>query len=301
MNAAASDIRGHLARALRERALAHALLLVANRIEDGVELAEWLCGMLLCSAGDADQPCGRCGGCKLFSAGSHPDVSRLLAKSGHASIAVAQIRELNAFVYGSANQGGAKALCLVPAEAMNLHAANALLKMLEEPPGSVWFILISRHPSLLPATVRSRCMRIAVPAGTAEAPRDEQSAEFLAGWRECRAGRTSPVELAGAWRSKPLGETLEWLIGQLADAARDAVSAGQSPLMALSAYERALSTLGALRRGSPLNALLSIEAILFLYLGEQPTGRGGPTGRNAGRGGPRGGQGGGQGGGGRRS
>ena len=49
---------------------------------------------------------------------------------------------------------------IAPAEALNRAAANALLKILEEPPGQAVFILVNDRPGTLPATVYSRCQRI---------------------------------------------------------------------------------------------------------------------------------------------
>jgi DNA polymerase-3 subunit delta' len=57
-------------------------------------------------------------------------------------------------------------LLVAPADALNRHAANTLLKTLEEPSGAALFLLVSARPATLPATVRSRCltMRIHAPA-----------------------------------------------------------------------------------------------------------------------------------------
>ncbi len=55
---------------------------------------------------------------------------------------------------------GPKAVVIEPADQMTAACANALLKILEEPPAQTYFILITANPSGLPATVRSRCQRI---------------------------------------------------------------------------------------------------------------------------------------------
>ena len=53
-----------------------------------------------------------------------------------------------------------KVVVIEPADQMTIACANALLKILEEPPPQTYFILITANPSLLPATIRSRCQRI---------------------------------------------------------------------------------------------------------------------------------------------
>ena len=57
----------------------------------------------------------------------------------------------------TAQQGGWKVALIIPAEAMNISASNALLKSLEEPQGKTLLILLSYRPSLVSATIRSRC------------------------------------------------------------------------------------------------------------------------------------------------
>lgn len=79
-----------------------------------------------------------------------------------------QIRQLGGFVSRTSGREGARVVWLAPAEAMNVNAANALLKNLEEPAASVIFLLISDSPSGLLPTIRSRCQTVAFPAPTEE-------------------------------------------------------------------------------------------------------------------------------------
>jgi len=57
----------------------------------------------------------------------------------------------------------AKVAVIAPAERMNAAAANALLKTLEEPPPGTYLILVSDEPQRMPATLRSRCRKLAAP------------------------------------------------------------------------------------------------------------------------------------------
>lgn len=74
-------------------------------------------------------------------------------------ISVDQVRALAATIVNYAH-GSIKVVLVTPAHAMNLSAANALLKSLEEPPSDTVFILVSSRPDQLPATIRSRCSRV---------------------------------------------------------------------------------------------------------------------------------------------
>ncbi|MEP7206856.1 MAG: DNA polymerase III subunit delta' [Casimicrobiaceae bacterium] len=124
---------------------------------------------LLCEARlPTGEACGACLGCRYVVVGQHPDLMRLeLAtlndETGELEmvegIAIERIRALIAFVQLTSHRGGAKVAVIAPAERMNLAAANALLKTLEEPPPGTHLILVSHQPGRLPATVVSRCRR----------------------------------------------------------------------------------------------------------------------------------------------
>lgn len=72
-------------------------------------------------------------------------------------IVVDDIRKLNSFFGLSAADGGRRVVIVDSADEMNANAANALLKMLEEPPARTTLLLVSHQPSRLLPTIRSRC------------------------------------------------------------------------------------------------------------------------------------------------
>ncbi len=147
-------------------------------------------------------PCNQCRNCKLFRAGTHPDfhmlTTELEAREGRIAlaaqyceryqdaaarerrakpgkvIAVDQVRLLIERFSMHAHTSARKVALLMPADRLNINAANALLKLLEEPPANSFLILLSALPGKLPATVRSRCMRI-----PAAAPQPDAAAEWL--------------------------------------------------------------------------------------------------------------------------
>jgi DNA polymerase-3 subunit delta' len=178
-------------RGIAER-LPHALLIHGVAGIGKLALAERFAQFLLCearsAAGDA---CGGCEACRWYAAGNHPDLRRVepeaiarqpVADAGDepasnarvskpsAEIKVGQVRELADFLNIGSHRGRLRVALLHPAEDMNTHAANALLKSLEEPPSGAIFVLVSHRPAGLPPTVRSRCVSLAVPVpGTDEA------------------------------------------------------------------------------------------------------------------------------------
>ena len=181
------SLRGRLER------LPHALLVHGPRGVGKLALAERLAQLLLCEHSDAARrPCDACSACRWFSAGNHPDFRRIepeaIAKApqpvegeeeeGSSKrkppsivIKIEQIRALDDFLNVGSHRGGRRVALLHPADQLQLPgAANALLKGLEEPPGSAVFILVSHQPALLLPTIRSRCVKVPVPVpGKADA------------------------------------------------------------------------------------------------------------------------------------
>ena len=127
---------------------------------------------LLCEAPLADgAACGTCPACHWFAAGAHPDFRRisLQEKSGKdgetrmaTAIEVEQAREAVDYVQLSTYRAGYRVVVVDPADSLNLAAANALLKVLEEPPLKTVFVLVSDQPRRLLPTIRSRCTRLEI-------------------------------------------------------------------------------------------------------------------------------------------
>ena len=150
--------------------LPHAFLFSGQQGIGKTQFAENLAAFLLCedSASSAKPTiaCGRCKQCKLFQAETHPDFKLIQPEDGSSSIKVDQIRSLVEFFGHSSQQGGRKVTILAPAESLNINAANALLKTLEEPSLNSVIILISHQAGMLLPTIRSRCQVVdfALPA-----------------------------------------------------------------------------------------------------------------------------------------
>ncbi|MBI3525880.1 MAG: DNA polymerase III subunit delta' [Betaproteobacteria bacterium] len=164
----------------------HAMLMAGPEGLGKLAFAQALAARLLCEqrnmADGADgTACGHCSSCTWLASGNHPDFRLILPdqgedageegdeasqaassarKPGAGPIRVDQIRALADFVFVGSHRLGSRVAIIAPAEAMNPAAANALLKVLEEPPPDVYFILISSNWRRLIPTIRSRCRSV---------------------------------------------------------------------------------------------------------------------------------------------
>ena len=121
-----------------------------------------------------------------MKAGSHGDFRWLAPEEGKRAIGIDAVRAAVGFVQKTAAYGTRKVLLIEPAEAMTAQAANALLKTLEEPPGSSVILLVSSQAGALIATVRSRCQSIVVAP-----PGPDQAQEWLMAEANCAPDQAS--------------------------------------------------------------------------------------------------------------
>ncbi|HOB86141.1 MAG TPA: DNA polymerase III subunit delta' [Bacillota bacterium] len=141
-----------LARSLSAGVVSHAVLFTGP---PGCGKQAWgraLAQALLCTSGGGDRPCGRCPSCARFLSGNHPDF--LLLEPEGRWIKIDQLRRLRSRFY---LQGGNRVCLIREAERMTAEAAASLLKILEEPPPGLYFILLSSSARQLFSTIVSRC------------------------------------------------------------------------------------------------------------------------------------------------
>lgn len=150
----------------------HALIIEG---EDGLgkkTLARDLACALVCR-GD-DKPCRQCTQCKKAIAGIHPDISEYIPSGTANSFHVDTVRNIISDAYIQPNEAEYKVYILANAQCMNQNAQNALLKILEEPPKYVVFILTVNSKSALLSTVLSRSVCV-----TLEGVDTERASEFI--------------------------------------------------------------------------------------------------------------------------
>jgi DNA polymerase III subunit delta' len=146
--------------ALRADEVAHAWLLVGPREVGQVELTRALAAALNCPEATAsDEACGRCSTCDRIGRGAHPAVADLEPQG--ASHLVDDVREeWMPLATRTLTEGRRRVLRIVAADRANEAAQNAFLKVLEEPPPSVVWVLDVEDEGALLDTVVSRCRRL---------------------------------------------------------------------------------------------------------------------------------------------
>ena len=160
-----SDIVGQekpletLRRGLEGGRLHHAYLFLGPEGVGKKSVALSLAMAIHCEEGGHDF-CGQCQSCHKIRAGNHPDVRLIEPPTGKKEIGIPQIRELERELAFRSFSGRKKVAILDPADLMNYHAQNSLLKTLEEPPGDCLLILIAKGTGGLLPTLVSRCLRL---------------------------------------------------------------------------------------------------------------------------------------------
>ena len=102
--------------------------------------------------------CDKCVQCRKMDSGQHPDVTSVIPEGDE--IKIDTIRKIEEAFSFRALEGRKKVVIVDDADGMNINAANAFLKTLEEPPPESLILLVSSNPDKLPATIRSRCVNV---------------------------------------------------------------------------------------------------------------------------------------------
>lgn len=143
-----------LIRLANEHRLPHAIIIEDENSFAAEKSALKLAQTLLCTA-DV-KPCGNCSNCVKCLRGSHTDV-QFISPQNSSSIKVDDIRLMRSDAYVVSNEGGCKIYIISQADCMTVQSQNAFIKILEEPPKNVFFIILCQSQMSLLNTVRSRC------------------------------------------------------------------------------------------------------------------------------------------------
>jgi DNA polymerase-3 subunit delta' len=239
----------HLHGYIVQQRIPQALLMTGKKGYGKWQLARQFALALLCDSPNADGlACGTCNSCQLFAAETHPDFFTIQPEEAGKGIGIEQIRSLIARLSLKPQFDKYRVVIVNPADAMNIRAVNAFLKCLEEPAERSVIVLITDQPAKLPATIVSRCQKMAltkadplilrtwlseqnpgiasadVPillALAQHAPLQalafakhgslKQRNDCFQAWLAIAKQQTHPVMVAEAWQSLPAQQLLVWL------------------------------------------------------------------------------------------
>jgi DNA polymerase-3 subunit delta' len=301
------DVKGHehVKALLRDCCLTgrvpHALIFAGPRGVGKTRLALEFFMALNCQALEG-QACGSCPSCIKAASGNHPDLVTITPRGSW--IVVDDVRDVIGGLALRPFEGRTRFMVIESAEALNVQAANALLKTLEEPPDSTVIVLVSHRPTLLLPTVISRCrlIRFQDAPGRADMSDRGGQGDGSAGVDEPGAGAAGTVEddllavLAGAdpalLAKRYFDRDDPELLGRVLDAAQSiardmlVIRAGSTrvlnqallsmdpPLAPLEEIDGVLEAIRGLRRGAHENVNVRIGVTeLFIRLGRLGAGR----------------------------
>lgn len=150
-----SKLLNFFEKALDNNKLAHAYIFEGGRGSGKHTLARRLSCMLACQS-LFESPCMMCESCRKISENISPDVIEIALQNDKKTIGVDQIRELRSSVYIRPSEEEVKIYIISNAECMTEQAQNVFLKILEEPPRGVYFLLLCENTSNILPTVKSR-------------------------------------------------------------------------------------------------------------------------------------------------
>lgn len=251
---------------LETKSLPQAILLTASERFDLLNFVYEYITHIFC---EASEPCGACPSCLRMAQKIHPDFILVEPEKEGSVIKIDQIRDLQQSIYQSPQCGKQRVIVIYHAEVLHLAAANALLKILEEPPTHTAFILIAKENHALPLTIKSRCQQYALSIDVDNFPLIEGQETLLADFDSFLKKQYSCCQLANKWRHYALDDLLSflysmtrtWLIGVL----RKQEHRFQA-FQLLKQLDQ-VSTLVKLRQANiSLNETLALEQLLLGYL-----------------------------------
>lgn len=189
-----------LQRSLARGRVGHAYLLSGTHLDVLEGIARTLAKALNCErrAAPAAEPalvpdsCDDCRSCRRIESGNYPDVHWVRPESKSRVITIDQMRALIHEVQLKPTEAACKVGVVVAADRLNVQAANAFLKTLEEPPPNSVLVLLSTQPQRLLETILSRCLRLNFAAEGAR-PLEAAELDWVRAFSERAAAREQGI------------------------------------------------------------------------------------------------------------
>lgn len=156
------EVKKQLQTLFEQNKVFHAILLEGEKGLGKKTLANIIAQTAVCSHPEAGLACEICSNCKKVQKGIHPDVIYPEKTGVLQGYSIATVRKIRADAYIAANEARRKVYIFSEVDNMGIYAQNALLKVLEEPPENVIFILTCTNSANVLPTIRSRTQQMAL-------------------------------------------------------------------------------------------------------------------------------------------
>lgn len=283
----------HLTAYVHQQRVPQALLINGIAGLGKLQLAMQFSQYLSCLDQQESTYCGKCEACQLFTARTHPDFTLIEPEEPGKAIGVDRIRKLSDKLSLAPQYSAYRVVVIMPAEQMNLNAANAFLKCLEEPPTRTVFLLLSERMQVLPATISSRCQKLLLKPpeldlatqwmqeqgcneqaqlllglahgaplqALAYAQKNilEQRKEYFSDWQSICLKGECPVQVAAKWYKGSGKQLINWLISWTEDIIKCVFQIDSSQLLNSDVEKN----LAALARRVDLNRLFKFYRLLL--------------------------------------
>lgn len=223
---------------IRSRSMPHGIYIEGDSAQECDQLAAIIARAQLCSCSDV--LAGECESCRLTGSGEvHPDTVDVTGEGKTGAISVDRIREMRVEAQLSPTKGTRRVFILHDCDTMNPPAQNAFLKLLEEPPERVVFILTCRQGMNLLETIRSRATALRIEGGKSEEEISPEIADLAESFASalCAPGEWEAVKLTSffirerrenAQAQKEFAQFTGLLRGKIRDAMIISAGAGQA-------------------------------------------------------------------------
>lgn len=184
-----------LAKDLSDNRLHHALLFHSSVSLGKAQLLERLVKLIHCTQINEHKACGQCQDCQLHASNTHSDFYHIACLDNKSQISIEQIRTLSQKVIGTGLVNKRRVVVIDGVESMTESAQNALLKILEEPPLHVYFLLSTSKLAQVSATILSRCFKMAI---------NQPERAKLLKWLERKSGKSITSDQLSLLGDSPL-------------------------------------------------------------------------------------------------
>jgi len=198
------DNLSYMRRTVQSAAIPHAVIIEGAEGSGKYTLARHFAAMINCESGE-NAPCGVCPSCTKIFKEVHADVTCVDLAEDKKSISVSQVRQVISEASLIPSEANKRIFIIRNGQALTVQAQNAFLKIFEEPPKDVIFIMLTTDKKLLLPTVVSR----AVTLKTQLLPQDVLKAELCARTKKGEAETEAAVSVAQG----SLGKAMELLSG----------------------------------------------------------------------------------------